>query len=110
MRCRSDSVKRTVVDLSISFFMSLNSCKRTIDLSLPKRNKEAHRQLGDIFKVSPSENFSEHRIAIGNVMYKVRDYPKERPSPSGAVASRLDEAGQPNLDSGTSLPLLQIRN
>jgi hypothetical protein len=57
MRCRSESIKRTVVDLSFSFFMSLNSCNRTIDLSLPKSTKEADRQLNDIFKVSPCAKF-----------------------------------------------------
>jgi hypothetical protein len=48
MRCRSESVKRTVVDLSFSFFITLDSCKRTIGLSLPKSSKEASRQQDDI--------------------------------------------------------------
>ena len=48
MRCRSESVKRTVVDLSFSFFITLNSCNRTIGLSLPKSSKEACRQQDDI--------------------------------------------------------------
>jgi hypothetical protein len=49
MRCRSEPVKRTVVDLSFSFFITLNCCTRTIGLSLPKSLKqEAKRQLNDI--------------------------------------------------------------
>ena len=50
MRCRSEPVKRTVVDLSFSFFITLNSCTQTIGLLLPKSAKqEARRQRDDIF-------------------------------------------------------------
>jgi hypothetical protein len=40
MRCRSESVKRTVVDLSFSFFITLHSCNRAIGLSLPKSTQQ----------------------------------------------------------------------
>ena len=43
MRFRSESEKRTVVDLSLSFFMSDNSCIRTIGLSLPNGIEKASR-------------------------------------------------------------------
>jgi hypothetical protein len=39
MICRSESVKRTVVDLSFSFFITVNCCNRTIGMSLPKSSK-----------------------------------------------------------------------
>jgi len=48
MRKRSVSVKRTVVDLSFSFFMSLNFRNQMIGLSLPTSNEGAGRQLKDI--------------------------------------------------------------
>ena len=43
MRCRSESVKRTVVDLSFSFFITLNSCNRTIGLSLPESSQGSEK-------------------------------------------------------------------
>ena len=45
MRCRSESVKRTVVDLSFSFFIAPDSLNQTIKLSLP-RGKERQRRGG----------------------------------------------------------------
>ena len=57
MRCRSESEKRTVVDVSLSFFMSGNSCIRPIGPSLPNSTEEARRQLSDIFQVSLCEEF-----------------------------------------------------
>ena len=58
MRCRSESVKRTVVDLSFSFFIAPDSLNRTIKLSLP-RSKERQRRDGyvDISEVSLCEIF-----------------------------------------------------
>jgi hypothetical protein len=67
MRCRSESEKRTVVDLSFSLFMAVHCCIRMIGPSLPKSTEEAVRQLGDISQVSICEVFfSEHRAAISN--------------------------------------------
>jgi hypothetical protein len=40
MRCRSESVKRTVVDLSFSFFITFHSCNQAIDLSMSKSTKQ----------------------------------------------------------------------
>ena len=59
MRCRSESVKRTVVDLSFSFFITLHSYNRAIGLSLPKSTQqEAMRdRLNDISEVSPCGEF-----------------------------------------------------
>ena len=72
MRCRSESVKRTVVDLSFSFVITLHCCNRTIGLSLPKSTKqEARRQLDDISaRYRSAKNFSEHCIALRKVMYR----------------------------------------
>jgi hypothetical protein len=97
MTSRSESVKRTVVDLSFSFFITLNSCKRTIRLSLPKSSdEEAGRDSWTISqRYRPAKNFGEHGTAIRKVMYKVPDYPKEHTSPIRAAASRLSEAGRP---------------
>jgi hypothetical protein len=69
MRCRSESEKRTVVDLSLSFFMRGNSCIRTIGLSLPKSSEKAQRQLDDISEVSLREEFQSalHRNREGDV-------------------------------------------
>ena len=41
MRCRSESVKRTVVDLSFSFFIAPDSRNRTMGLSLPGARKDS---------------------------------------------------------------------
>ena len=57
MRHRSESVKRTVVDLSFSLFMSLNFRNRLLELSLPASNEEMLRLLKAISKVSPCEEF-----------------------------------------------------
>ena len=57
MRCRSVSEKRTVVDLSFSFFMTVSFCIITIGPSLPKSTEEAGRQLNDISQVSLCEEF-----------------------------------------------------
>jgi hypothetical protein len=82
MTCRSESVKRTVVDLSFSFFITLNSCNRTIRFSLPKSSDEETGR--DSWTIStryrPAKNFSGHRIAIRKVMYKIPDR-KEHPFP-----------------------------
>jgi len=50
-------VKRTVVDLSFSFFMTHQFLQPGGGLSLPKSNEEAERQLHDIVEVSPCEKF-----------------------------------------------------
>jgi hypothetical protein len=57
MRCRSDSVRRTVVDLSFSFFMTGNFCIRTIGLSLPRSSEDARRHLNDISEISRCEEY-----------------------------------------------------
>ena len=69
MRCRSESEKRTVVELSLSFFISGNSCIRTIGPSLPDSTEEARRQLIDICQVSLCEEFqlTSHRNQEGDI-------------------------------------------
>ena len=82
MRCRSESVKRTVVDLSFSFFIAPDSRNRTMGLSLP-RSKE--RQRIDSYSIShryrPAKYLSERGVAIRMVMYKISDSQKRAPSP-----------------------------
>ena len=93
MRCRSEFVKRTVVDLSFSFFINSDSRNRRSGLSLP-RSKE--RQPGDSYSIShryqPAKYLSERGAATRMVMYKYVIVRKEHPPPSGTAASKLDEA------------------
>jgi hypothetical protein len=95
MRCRSESVKRTVVDLSFSFFIALNSYNRTIRLSLPQSSDEEAR--GDSYAVSlryrPAKNFSEtlHRNQDGDVI-SIHALP---PLPPCARAALAETAASP---------------
>ena len=57
MRCRSESVKRTVVDLSFSFFITVNCATARLPCHCRRAVKESKRQLGDISEVSPCEKF-----------------------------------------------------
>ena len=92
MRKRSVSVKRTVVDLSFSFFMSLNFRNRIIGLSLPTSNQGAGRQLKDISEVSPCEELSVRIAHNREWMYKIR-YIRQASLPHRAAACTPDEAG-----------------
>ncbi len=82
MRCRSESVKRTVVDLSFSFFIALDSRNRTSGLSLPtEQGTTARRQLFDISRYHPAKYLSERGVAIRMVIYKIPGSQKRAPSP-----------------------------
>lgn len=82
MRCRSESVNRTVVDLSFSFFIALDSRNWTSGLSLP-RSKE--RQRRDSYSISHryhrAKYLSERGVAIRMMIYKIPDSQKRAPSP-----------------------------
>ena len=82
MRCRSESVKRTVVDLSFSFFIALDSRNWTSGLSLP-RSKE--RQRRDSYSISHryhrAKYLGERGVAIRMMIYKIPDSQKRAPSP-----------------------------
>ena len=101
MRCRSESVKRTVVDLSFSFFITVNYCNRAIGLSLRKSSQGKRVDSKTISpRYRPAKHFSEHCIAIRKVMYKVpvqsTRCPKEHTSPirSSSLQARRGRAAQ----------------
>jgi hypothetical protein len=74
-------VKRTVVDLSLSFFMSHESSNGTIDPSLPKSSKESGETLSDSCEVSLCEEFQSTWIAIRKGDIQRTCFPKEHASP-----------------------------
>ena len=83
MRCRSESVKRTVVDLSFSFFMSVNFCIKEDWPVVAQEHrgcqKTSERHLGDI---ALRRIFAGNCVTITKVMYKL--HPRENASPSAS--------------------------
>jgi hypothetical protein len=107
MKCRSESVKRTVVGLSFSFFMTVNSCIKKDRPVVAQEHrgcqKTSERHLGDI---ALRRIFGENCVTITKVIYKLHAracLPQCKwPAPW--------MQGRSNLDSTTSPALLQIGN
>ena len=72
MKCRSESVKRTVVGLSFSFFMTVNSCIKKDRPVVAQEHrgcqKTSERHLGDI---ALRRIFGENCVTITKVIYKL---------------------------------------
>jgi hypothetical protein len=77
---RSDSVNRTVVDLSLSFFIPVSFYNPINCVSLPRSKEE--RQLIGIASVSPVEEFSLIFTATNGDDEEIFIVPRERPSPA----------------------------
>jgi hypothetical protein len=81
MTCRSESEKRTVVDLSSSFFITVDFASER----LARRCVRTLRTPGDSLEIShrylAAKNFSEHGVVIRNLMYKVSDCAKDSSLP-----------------------------
>jgi hypothetical protein len=74
MSRRSESVKRTVVAVSFSFFMTVDFCINYDRPSLPKSREDAYRYLIDISEISHCE---QYLVSIASqpqkAMYKILD-------------------------------------
>jgi hypothetical protein len=83
MRCRSESVNRTVVDLSFSFFMSIDFCIKedwpVVAQEHGECPKTSERHLGGI---ALRRIFGGNCVTITKVMYNL--HPRENASPSAS--------------------------